>query len=147
MTSERTRTADEARIRKVIEEWSNALRAKDASGVVAHLAEGFVQYSLAPPLRSTAADAEGLEAWFATWEGPLGYDIRDLDIALGDEAAFCHSLNRLSGTKVGGHRTVLWFRLTLGFRKVGGAWKIAHEHESVPFHMDGSFKAALDLEP
>jgi hypothetical protein len=25
--------------------------------------------------------------------------------------------------------------------------KIAHEHESVPFYMDGSFKAAVDLTP
>jgi PhnB protein len=131
----------------VIEDWSNALRTKDADAVVAHHAPDFVQFSLAPPLRSDAADAKSLRAWFSTWEGPLGYEIRDLDIAVGDEAAFCHSLNRLSGTKTGGHRTVLWFRLTLGFRKIGGAWRIAHEHESVPFYMDGSFKAALDLKP
>jgi ketosteroid isomerase-like protein len=28
-----------------------------------------------------------------------------------------------------------------------GAWKIAHEHTSVPFYMDGSFRAAIDLKP
>jgi PhnB protein len=26
-------------------------------------------------------------------------------------------------------------------------WKIAHEHDSVPFYMDGSFKASIDLTP
>ena len=26
-------------------------------------------------------------------------------------------------------------------------WKIMHEHSSVPFYMDGSFKAAVDLKP
>ena len=44
-------------------------------------------------------------------------------------------------------RSDVWFRSTLGFRKIGGEWKIAHEHELVPFLMDGSDKAALDLKP
>jgi len=32
-------------------------------------------------------------------------------------------------------------------REVGGAWKDRHEHISVPFYMDGSVKAAVDLKP
>ena len=36
--------------------------------------------------------------------------------------------------------------LFLCFRKIAGTWKIAHEHESVPFHID-SGKAANDLQP
>lgn len=40
-----------------------------------------------------------------------------------------------------------FFRQTLCFRKIRGAWKIAHQHESVPFYMDGSYRAAVDLEP
>jgi ketosteroid isomerase-like protein len=40
-----------------------------------------------------------------------------------------------------------WFRQTLCFRKINGAWTIVHEHESVPFYMDGSFRAAIDLKP
>jgi ketosteroid isomerase-like protein len=41
----------------------------------------------------------------------------------------------------------LWFREILGFRKIDGEWTITHEHSSVPFYMDGSFKAAIDLKP
>ena len=41
----------------------------------------------------------------------------------------------------------LWFRATLGFRKIDGKCAITHEHSSVPFYMDGSFKAAIDLKP
>ena len=41
----------------------------------------------------------------------------------------------------------LWFRATLGFRKIDRKWTITHEHSSVPFYMDGSFKAAIDLKP
>ena len=32
-------------------------------------------------------------------------------------------------------------------RKVDGTWRITQEHNSTPFYMDGSFKAAVDLQP
>jgi ketosteroid isomerase-like protein len=38
-------------------------------------------------------------------------------------------------------------RATIGCRKVGNTWLITHEHASVPFYMDGSDRAALDLKP
>jgi len=139
--------AAEAQIRALIDDWVRALRAKDMGGVLAHYAPDSVTFDLAPPLISTGADANGLAAWFATWRGPLGYEIRDLDISMGDQAAFGHCLSRLSGTKTDGERADVWFRLTLGFRKIGGEWKIAHQHESVPFYMDGSYRAAVDLKP
>jgi PhnB protein len=137
----------EAQIRALIDDWARAMRAKDVDGVMAHYAADSVAFDLAPPLISTGADAEGLQAWFSTWPGPIGYEIRDLNITAGDDVAFCHSLNRLSGTKADGERADVWFRLTLGLRKLGGAWRIAHQHESVPFYMDGSFRAAVDLKP
>jgi hypothetical protein len=34
-----------------------------------------------------------------------------------------------------------------GCARFGGEWLIAHEHDSTPFYMDGSDKAALDLHP
>jgi hypothetical protein len=50
-------------------------------------------------------------------------------------------------TTAQGEKVDLWFRATLGFRKIDGRWKITNEHSSVPFYMDGSFKAAVDLKP
>jgi ketosteroid isomerase-like protein len=38
-------------------------------------------------------------------------------------------------------------RGTVGLRRIDGRWKITHEHASVPFYMDGSYKAAVDLQP
>lgn len=43
--------------------------------------------------------------------------------------------------------TDVWFRATVGLRRGDGGWTIMHEHTSVPFYMDGSFKAAIDLQP
>ena len=38
-------------------------------------------------------------------------------------------------------------RMTACYRKISGRWLITHEHVSVPFYMDGSYKAAVDLKP
>jgi PhnB protein len=147
MTLKGSGAAGEARIRALIDDWAKAIRAKDAGAVMAHYAADSVTFDLAPPLISTGADAEGLQAWFSTWRGPVGYEIRDLKIMAGDHAAFGHGLVRLSGTKIDADGAEMWFRLTLCFRQIGGEWKIAHQHESVPFYMDGSFRAAVDLKP
>jgi PhnB protein len=145
--SRKMKPTDEAQIHRVIDDWARALRNKDADGVVSHYAPDLVHFSLAPPLLSAVSNAKGLNEWFATWQGPIGYEIRDLSVAIGDDVAFSHSLNRMHGTKTEGSKGDLWFRHTLCFRKIHGEWKIAHEHESVPFYMDGSFKAAVDLKP
>jgi PhnB protein len=145
--SKKNKTTDEVEIRTVIDNWATALRNKNANGVIAHYAPRLVHFSLAPPLLSTASDAKGLNAWFATWQGPIGYEIHDLSVTAGRDVAFSHSLNRMHGTKIDGVKSDLWFRQTLGFTKTNGEWKIAHQHESVPFYMDGSYKAAVDLKP
>ncbi|HEU0221170.1 MAG TPA: nuclear transport factor 2 family protein [Paracoccaceae bacterium] len=144
MTDQKTA---EAEIGALLEGWLEAYRAKNAEGVLAHQTGDFVQFSLAPPLISRDADAAGLNRWFATWKGSLGFEIRDLDLTVGGDVAFGHCLTRLSGTTAEGEEASLWFRQTLGFRRLGGAWRIAHQHESVPFYMDGSFKASIDLAP
>jgi ketosteroid isomerase-like protein len=51
---------------------------------------------------------------------------------------FARCLNRMMATTIGGEKVDLWFRETLGFRKIDGRWTITHEHSSVAFYMDGS---------
>jgi PhnB protein len=136
----------EAQVREAIDGWANALRGKDAAGVVSLQTEDFVQFALAPPLRAEALDRRGLEDWFSSWEGPIDYEIHEQKITTADDVAFSHSLNRMRATTTDGEQTDLWFRQTLCFRKLGAGWKIAHEHDSVPFYMDDA-RAAIDLEP
>jgi ketosteroid isomerase-like protein len=147
MAREAAANPAEIRIRTLIDDWANAIRAKDADRVMARQMADSVTFDLAPPLISTGTDAKDLQAWFSTWQGPLGYELRDLKITAGDDVAFCHGLNRLSGVKNDGEQVEMWFRQTLCFVKIGGEWRIAHQHESVPFHMDGSYRAAVDLKP
>ena len=145
--TQRETLAEHDRIRAVIEGAWRALGAKDVEATLEHYAPGFLHYSLAPPLRSDSPDARALAGWFATWRGPIGHEHRDLEIAASGDVAFCTSLNRMNGTKTDGEQVDLWFRATVGLRKIDGRWRITHEHESVPFYMDGSYRAAVDLKP
>src|SRR5205823_9255017 len=85
--------------------------------------------------------------WFPTFQGPVGYGIRDLSITTGGDVAFCHSFNRITGTRTSGEKSDVWIRATVGFRKIGGEWMIVHEHFSVPMYMEPPYKAAIDLKP
>ena len=147
MNIQDSKVTDEAGIRTVVDQRAKALYAKDAKAVLSCLTADFIAFSLAPPLISAITDAKAYEAWFANWQGPIGTEIRDLVIELSDDLGVSHSLNLMTGTSSGGHQVRLWYRQTLSFRKIGGIWWIAHEHNSVPFHMDGNFRAAIDLKP
>ncbi len=139
------KTSPDQAVAEVLERWVQALRDKDVDTVRACHTDDFLQFSLAPPL---VADRERkfLQGWFGTWEGPISYNLRDLVIEADETLAFSHSLNHLSGLQ-NGQTVDIWFRETKGLRKVNGHWKIAHEHQSVPFAMDGSFQALVGLKP
>ena len=140
----------EAEIRKLIEVQAQATRDKDAKTVLSCYAADSVVFDLAPPLQNStvgAAAEQALNDWFATWQGPIGYEARDFAITATAALAFCHGLVRIRGIKVDGEQNEVWLRQTICLRNIDGAWKIAHDHTSVPFYMDGSDKAAIDLKP
>ncbi|MEA3065853.1 MAG: hypothetical protein QOJ27_2305 [Sphingomonadales bacterium] len=146
MSGEEAETA----IRALIEERCAAMRDRDPARAAATLADDVVAFELAPPLAlgpEAARDEAALAAWLAGWDGPVGIEIRDLHVEAAGEVGWSRSLNRLHGTLKGGGEVDMWMRSTLAFRKVDGAWKIVHGHSSVPFLMDGSYRAATDLTP
>jgi len=87
-----------------------------------------------------------LEEWFSSFHGPIGFEIRGLGIAAGTDVAFCHGLSGVTGARAGGGTIQMWYRTTICYRKVGGAWMITHEHNSVPCGVE-SGSASLDLRP
>jgi len=149
MTTE-TETSAQEQIRALLDDRAAAITARDAHRAVALYAPEAVSFSLAPPLRNAAdevRDPAGLEGWFQTWGGPIGYDIGEPVIEAGDDVAFCHGLTHMTGTKTDGECVDLWFRSTVGLRRTAAGWQITHEHDSTPFYMDGSGRAATDLRP
>jgi ketosteroid isomerase-like protein len=150
MSDATTRAADEAAITELLAAYTAAIRAKDARAAVSRYARDVVAYDLAPPLRIDAdaeRDPANIQRWFDTWDGPIVSEARDLEIVVGDDVAYAFGLRHMTGTKTDGERVDLWFRATACFRREDGAWKIAHVHNSVPFAMDGSGRALLDLKP
>ncbi|MFG2191925.1 YybH family protein [Streptomyces sp. NPDC048639] len=139
-------SADVAAIHEVIDARTQALREKDPQRIITHYAPAVVAFDLAPPLATTGVDAQAIGAWLTTWDGPLGYEVEQLAVSAAGDVAFTHSLDHMHGRQSGA-TTDLWFRTTLGLERIGGRWLITHEHQSTPFYMDGSGKAALDLAP
>ncbi|OXM74782.1 MULTISPECIES: YybH family protein [Amycolatopsis] len=138
-------------IRALIADQAAAIRAGDAEAVVARYAPDIVAFTLAPPLLHGPAetrDPETLRGWFAGFSGPVDYEVRDLHVTVGGDVAYAHSLNRLTAVPAGQPEPfTLWFRSTVCLRREGDRWLITHQHQSTPFHMDGTFAAALDLQP
>ena len=144
----RTNSAEEAAIRAEMESIIEAVRAKDVNAFLAHCSPEIVVYDLLPPLQH-----EGVEAVRKSWKsafhdfvGRADYEVRDLDITVNDDVAFCHSLNRFGGATRDGKLVNNWLRTTIGFRKIDGLWKILHQHVSVPIDMQTGM-AATGPEP
>jgi uncharacterized protein (TIGR02246 family) len=138
----------ENEIRDLLTERTAAMSAKDPERLVAGYAPQAVKFDLAPPLRTTGASAEYLTKWFATFDSPVTYEYTDVEVTVSGDLAFTTALAKMSAVPVGmSEPFTLWFRSTLAFRRADGVWRIVHEHSSTPFHMDGSFRAAIDLRP
>ena len=150
MKAEMTRETDEQQIRSLIDSQTAALSGKQVEGAIGVYAKDNVMYTLAPPLKPGNRDeltaTQAVQQWFDTWDGPIRYETEDLKITVSGDLAFSTGLFRMIGDQNGEH-VDMWFRRTLVFQRMDGEWKIVHDHESVPFYMDGSGRAATDLKP
>lgn len=141
-------TAMISQIRKRLDTWTQALHPKDINALMAHYAPDVITFDLRPPLQVQGVDAyrKNFEAWFASVQGPIDYEIRDLRVTMNDDVAFCHSLSHVKSTKTTGEKSDYWVRVTTGLQKRNGQWMIIHEHVSMPFNME-TMKATFDLQP
>src|SRR5260370_1211443 len=108
----------ERQVRAVLEDMAAAIRAKDVDLVMARYAPDVVAFDLLPPLWYKGAEAirERLSAWFSSFRGTIGFEMRELGIAAADDIAFCHSLNRVNGATNSGATIDMWWRATSCFR-------------------------------
>jgi ketosteroid isomerase-like protein len=147
--SDTASSANEAAVREIIEGTVEACREGDTRKLLKDYAPDLVAFDLISPLQYNGAETVGQRAkdWLDSFEGPIQYDLAELKIATGDEAAFCHSLNHVSGIKkVDGKPLDMWWRATLGFQLVEGEWKVTHSHASIPFDSETG-NASLELKP
>ena len=139
----------EAEIRAVLEARIAGTRAKDAIGATASFAEDAVVFDVVDPLAYHGAEEirGRAESWFSTFrDASIGYELKDVTIALDGRVAHCHSLNHAYGSLTSGGRLDMWWRETICFEKRDGRWLITHSHDSVPFNPETG-KPSLTLKP
>jgi uncharacterized protein (TIGR02246 family) len=129
MKKKNDKPTNEEQIRRLVNNWAKAIRARDMEGALAYHAKDVVMFDVPPPLQS-----KGVEAYKNTWKlffdnnpgGKGSFELRELKIIAGDTAAFCHALLITRGGKEPQGR------LTIGLKKIRGQWMIVHEHHSYP---------------
>ena len=135
-------------IRELIGAWAVALSAKDIEAVVSYYVSDVVAFDVVNPLeyKGTYMLRTRLTEWLSSFDGHMGFEVSGLEVEAGDYLAFCHSLNRVIGTKTDGVQLDMCWRATLCWRKTEHGWKITHSHASVPFDTTTGL-ASLDLKP
>ncbi len=143
-----SKATDEAQIRALIDDRAKAVRDKNVNEAISSIAPNIVSFDVVNPFQQMGSDAskKRAENWFSSFEGPIGYEIRDLSITAGHNVAFSHGLSHVSATRTDGGKLDMWWRTTVCFRKIDEKWMVTHEHNSVPFDVE-SGKASLDFKP
>ena len=121
---------DDVRIREIIQSWAEAVRNIDIKGILANHSEDILMFDVPPPLESKGI-AEYEETWvyfYQYFKKGDTWELRDIDVTAGGDAAFATFLVKCGGTDGNGFDV----RVTMGFKKINGEWAIAHEHHSVP---------------
>ena len=139
-------TTDRTAIEGLFQQLVNAHAHHDADAIVEAYAPGAVIYDLAPPLALRGMNRDSVAAWLAGWDGPILIDARDVNLTVDGDLAFVSALNRMRGRQSGEDQD-MWYRTTMCLQKTSGRWRIVCDHSSVPFYMDGSYRAAVDLKP
>lgn len=129
-------SADEAEIRHMMHEWSRALEAKDLDRLCKDYAPNAVLYDAIPPYKTV-----GVDNIRQAWANCLPYfpetfksEHRDIQIHVLGDTAFMHGVHHFIPTPADDPVGQNWLRVTVGYRKINGKWKVIHEHISTPFN-------------
>jgi ketosteroid isomerase-like protein len=109
--------------------------ARDIDGVLTAHTNDMVMFDVPPPVVVKGIDAYR-ETWpaFFKWQRQSDgtFDIVSLDVTARDNVAFATAVLRCGSKEELKKDATPRLRLTIGLRKEGGRWQIAHEHHSFP---------------
>lgn len=126
---------DQADIRRLLEQWARAVHAGDLDTVLADHADDIVMFDVPPPHEGIRGIEDYRDTWppFFEWlrQGAV-FDIEELHVAAGNDVAFAYALLRCGTPADFESHPEQRLRLTVGLRKDGDRWVVAHEHHSFP---------------
>ena len=127
-------TPEEAEILALFERRSKAVRERDRARIRQDHDANILMFDVPPPFSS-----RGIEDYMATWETffsaaekPVAFAFHDVEVSCGEDVGFATAVGRCVNIDSEGKREPLEFRLTMGLRKIGGRWRVMHEHHSLP---------------
>jgi uncharacterized protein (TIGR02246 family) len=129
-----------ADIRALEDRFAASFNAKDLDGIMKVYAPGknlFV-FDVTPPRQHVGWDdyRKDWQTFLATFKGPIKATVEDLDIFADGNMAYSHSIQHVTGTDTKDKPVEFAVRVTDVYRKIAGAWRIVHEHVSVPVNFD-----------
>lgn len=128
-----TDTDDTTQIRALIETWAAAVHNGDLAGVLTDHAGDIVMFDVPPPERGIRGTDAYRDSWppFFEWQASgAQFDIDELNVTAGADVAYAFALLRCGKPEEFEAHPDRRLRLTLGLRKDGGRWIVAHEHHS-----------------
>ena len=143
--------ADEAQIKALTNQYVTDVNAHNLDGIMSHYSNDVLVFDVVPPRQYV-----GAEAYRKDWEGLLGefqtykLELSDFAVTSDGQLAWSHSMQRLTGTQVVKKKTIkidMTVRVTDVYKKIGGDWKIIHEHVSMPIDLDHGAKPDLQSKP
>ncbi len=126
-----TNNRNEQAIRTLIEGWTDAICKGDIDRVLANRTDDIVMYDVPEPVQ-----IKGIDAYKETWKlffehnaaGPDRFRLSEIQVVAGEIVAYAHGLLTVGGGAA-------HCRLTLGLQRIDGAWKISHEHHTIPIEL------------
>lgn len=128
-------SSDEEQVRTLILNWVAAVHAGDLDAVLADHAADVVMFDVPPPYEGVRGIDAYREAWppFFEWQARgAAFETESLEVTAGADVAFAYALLRCGTPQDFADRPAQRLRLTVGLRKEGGRWVVAHEHHSFP---------------
>jgi uncharacterized protein (TIGR02246 family) len=132
---DRDRHQDREEIRSLLERWAAAVHRGDLTGVLADHSDDIVMFDVPPPYEGVRGIGSYRETWppFFAWQAQgAAFEITALDVTAGEDVAYAHALLRCGTPEDLAGNPPNRLRLTVGLRREGGRWVVAHEHHSFP---------------
>lgn len=150
MSTDLESATTQSAVEQLYERWQSAVRSQDVDTVISLYTDDVLAFDAILALQFRGKDAYR-KHWQACMEMcPMAgkepvFEMKDLVVQAEGDVAFAHALMRC-GFKEDGKVEASWMRMSAGLKRVGGEWRIAHEHFSAPFEMP-SGKAMFHLSP
>jgi uncharacterized protein (TIGR02246 family) len=139
-----------ADIKALVDRYVAAVKAKDVDSIMKVYVpdKTLLVFDVFLPRQYVGAAAyrKDWQDFIDSFNGPIGIEVTDLEIAADKMLAFSHDIERWTGTHKQGKKVDITVRVTDVYKKIKGHWLIVHEHNSFPVDPD-SAKADLNSTP